>query len=284
MFCILSNSVLKYYSGDFIGLCYDHAKVKEIRAGEIWDMLCPDCNHKDCGNKNENFSIEKDISYIFNNEVFRCDDLDKNFAKDNFLFSGCSVTFGMGIPYEKTWPYQLNKMLGGDKLFNIGLPAGSFKSIIFDVFAYLRKYGKPKGIFILFPPLLRQPVIKNDKLSTLPYYRTDHPGSDAALKILNNETMLFEFSRLIGILDDYLYELNVPFVWGTYEPGLDKILRGIDISKNYVSVVENQKAFEYANSIPEDERTKYWLKSRDGHPPVFEQSVFAKAFLDKYNS
>lgn len=276
--------MFKYCNDDFVGPCYHNDKIPEIKPGDILDILCPDCNHSGCGNKFFDDNGFDQINYKFNNKNFRCDDLDSLKSENNFLFSGCSVTFGMGIPYKKSWAYQVNESLGGDQFFNIGLPAGSFKSIIFDVFAYIRNYGKPKCVFILFPPLLRQPVVRQGKLVTLPYYREDHEERGDALKILNNETMIFEFSRLVKILEDYLELLEVPFFWGTYEPDFDKLLNTLKLSDNYVSVIPSQKTFEYANSIPESERTSYWLKSRDGHNPVIEHTMFAKSFIDKYNS
>jgi len=284
VFYILSNSAFKYYYGDFIGLCYDNDKIPDIKPGDVLEMMCPDCNHENCGNDYRNFNFVEDINYKFNNHIFRCDDLDTSKSENNFLFSGCSVTFGMGIPYNKTWPYQVNNHFKGESLFNIGLPAGSFKSIIFDVYAYIRKYGKPKAVFILFPPLLRQPVIRNGKLSTVPYYRNDHIEREGMLKVLNYETMIFEFSRLVQMLEEYLDALNVPFLWGTYEPGFDKLLSDLKLSDNYISMFGSQKAFEYADSIAKSERTDYWLKSRDGHPPVIEHTIFAKVFIDKYGA
>ena len=284
MFYILDISDLSYFDKNFIGSCYSNPRTPVINPGDILDVLCPDCNHDTCRGKVNNFNVTDEINYKFNNMRFRCDDLDLSKSENNFLFSGCSVTFGMGIPYSKTWAYQVNSHFGGESFFNIALPAGSFKSIVFDIFAYIRNYGKPKAVFVLFPPLLRQPVIENEKIRTLPYYRKDHSERSDAIKILNENTMMFEFSRLLGILEDHLRVLGVPFLWGTYEPEFDKVLSKLDISKNYVSVTNNPIAFNYANSIPEKDRTDYWLKSRDGHNPVIEHTMFAKSFIDRYNA
>jgi len=76
------------------------------------------------------------------------------FKNPELLVAGCSQTFGVGAPLEGTWAYFLAKDLGVDYV-NTALPGGSTQTIVTNIFAYIRKYGKPKNIVVLLPEVFR---------------------------------------------------------------------------------------------------------------------------------
>ncbi len=54
----------------------------------------------------------EDISYVYNNYGFRCDDFGNyNDFPIRILFAGCSMTEGVGLPLEDTWPKILHKKI-----------------------------------------------------------------------------------------------------------------------------------------------------------------------------
>lgn len=76
------------------------------------------------------------------------------FNTPELLVAGCSQTFGVGAPLEGTWASFLAKDLGVDYV-NTALPGGSTQTIVTNIFAYIRKYGKPKNIALLLPEVFR---------------------------------------------------------------------------------------------------------------------------------
>ena len=98
------------------------------------------------------------VTYKFNEDGFRGDSFSDS---SGAIFMGCSVTFGVGLPYENTWPYLVSKKLNLS-CWNLGQPASSL-----DTCYRLAKYWvpvlKPKYIFILTPTMYRREFYDDDK-------------------------------------------------------------------------------------------------------------------------
>lgn len=80
------------------------------------------------------------------------------FDNPELLIAGCSQTFGIGVPVEGSWPYFVSEALGV-KYANTALPGGSTQTIVTNIFAYIRKFGKPKTIVMLLPEFARMTVV-----------------------------------------------------------------------------------------------------------------------------
>lgn len=50
--------------------------------------------------------IDRRFTYRFNEHGFRSDSFD---TSDGIMFLGCSLTLGIGLPWEDTWPWQVSK-------------------------------------------------------------------------------------------------------------------------------------------------------------------------------
>lgn len=96
-----------------------------------------------------------DIEYNLNNDYCRSDDFKYEHSGKHIVFAGCSNTFGVGTDYKKTWAYktyeEISKNETIDGYYNLGFEAATTIEIIVQVFRYIRKYGNPDFIFILFP-------------------------------------------------------------------------------------------------------------------------------------
>ena len=90
------------------------------------------------------------------------------------LVAGCSQTFGIGVPVEGTWASFLAKDLGVGHV-NTALPGGSVQTIVNNIFAYIREFGKPKSIAMLLPELTRMTVVDVNGLIYRGY--AGEPGS-----------------------------------------------------------------------------------------------------------
>lgn len=94
-----------------------------------------------------------------NNEGFRSDDFAPNV---DLLLSGCSQTYGMGLPEKYIFADIIKRTLG-ITINNLGAPGASWTMIVDNIFAYFKKYGHPKKLVVVFPNTerLRTPINKN---------------------------------------------------------------------------------------------------------------------------
>jgi hypothetical protein len=95
------------------------------------------------------------IDYILNGSRFRCDEFTYNHVEKHILFGGCSVTFGEGVNIKDTWSYRLYEEISKKEktsgYFNVAFPGASVVDTITNILKYIRMYGNPDCIFLLFP-------------------------------------------------------------------------------------------------------------------------------------
>lgn len=103
------------------------------------------------------------------------------FGPVDFVFAGCSMTYGIGVPEETIWGVQVAKKLGLSHA-NLGTPAQSAYYAIQSVYAYIRKYGKPKKVALLLPELSRMLVPSSPAFML--------PRADAGKKKLSGKSTL----------------------------------------------------------------------------------------------
>lgn len=111
-----------------------------------------------------------DITYNFNEHGYRSDDFFQR--KDiNILFLGCSLTYGLCLPLEETYPYllcrDLEKKTGKSvNLWNLGLP-GRSNDYISRISLLALPILKPDLFFVYFTERSRREFIGVDNN----YYR-----------------------------------------------------------------------------------------------------------------
>lgn len=89
--------------------------------------------------------------YKFNSQGYRSKEFIKN---EELLISGCSFSFGVGVDEEMIWGVQVANYFNLS-YSNISLAGSSPAQIVYNLFAYFKKYGNPKYLIILFPDLYR---------------------------------------------------------------------------------------------------------------------------------
>ena len=243
---------------------------------------------------------EYKISYKLNSKGFRSDEFNESLSKDNYLYAGCSYTFGTGVPLDFCWAAQLNKSLGKQNFFNLGVTGGSTHRIIVNVLNYIKSYGSPKGIFILFPDLTRTDIFIDSYRVTIntekPYGNPRDIGLrdvseleklEESKKFLTYERLFYDFSFSILNLEMLCEALDIDLFWGAWDNQLNEYIldSGPSGFKNYVDVLkeeiiekvinDNYEKFNQFSSIP------HWDKARDGnHPGIKQHSIYGKIFLD----
>lgn len=236
-----------------------------------------------------NHNNKDDIFYSLNNYKYRCDDFNKDLAKENYLFSGCSYTFGTGIPYQSMWAVKLNNRLNGQNFFNLGINGGSYEQIVNDVYDYIRMFNKPKAIFLFFPNLERMPAFQ--KVGEDFYLRNIHlvPKLNDVyrnlFKIYQPEILVYRFYKLIQQLEDYCKIQNIPLLWSTWDAELDKVITNCLSFDNFFSIFSDEKVSilleikKIKDSEIEDPiEKKYFNRARDVHPSGRMNLFYAECF------
>jgi hypothetical protein len=102
---------------------------------------------------------KENITYQFNSHGYRCPEFslrDQSHNAVNVVFFGCSVTFGMGLPEENTYPAVFTRLLQ-DYLgvpainWNLGFNGASADSLSRNLISVISVL-KPDIILLTFPP------------------------------------------------------------------------------------------------------------------------------------
>lgn len=102
-------------------------------------------------------------SYRLNNYGYRGPDFGPDI---DVLAAGCSMTFGVGVPDNGTWPSLFSEK-SGLSVANLSAPAASIEWIVNSIFSYIETFGKPrKGIIVHFPDLLRGEIVVDEEVVT----------------------------------------------------------------------------------------------------------------------
>jgi hypothetical protein len=79
--------------------------------------------------------------------------------KLHMLFAGCSITVPVGISSEDGWSRlvykDISEKITTSGYYNVSITGGSILEIIFNVFKYIKNYGKPDILFLLLPNITR---------------------------------------------------------------------------------------------------------------------------------
>jgi hypothetical protein len=72
----------------------------------------------------------------------------------DILALGCSVSSGIGLAHDFSWPYIIGHVYG-KTVNNLSTPGESAAFMVYAAMDHIRKFGIPKSIYFLVPPLDR---------------------------------------------------------------------------------------------------------------------------------
>lgn len=233
-----------------------------------------------------------DFNYKVNNYGFRSNKfykLDNNSI--NVLVAGCSVTFGMGLPEEKTWPHLLQKQMESFlnkkvRFDNIAVTGIDAIQEIQNIFIYIEKYGKPDYIFVNLPPVYRRPYMHNaeSRMSTkqdINFLSTKEEVEAYLLANWSSEGSSF-FQNILAVrqLELYCKQLGLPLLWMSWDIATKEYYKIFNFF-NMVDWTLPHKDFS-SFCITELDK-KYWTVARDKmHVGYQDHLVYADHFYTEW--
>jgi hypothetical protein len=249
-----------------------------------------------------------ELEAVINTYGYRSDEFED--VENNFLFSGCSFTWGAGLPNNSSWAYYLNKKLGGERFHSLAQSGNSAENIIDNIYRFIRQFGKPKGIFVLFPNLERFCVYerKDDGISFMSYLFHDHNpdyhpllDDQSDIDFIREKVFLptyveYSFLNRVKQLEEYLNLLGVPFGWSTWSYDTLRIIDPFQFDNyeplegymlgNGIPISIKNKVYEYIeNNLPEPGEEPWWLEAADKplpHPGIGEQKFYAESMFKAF--
>lgn len=236
------------------------------------------------------------IEYFLNSDGLRSDEFKKDHDGEHIIFAGCSNTFGKGTEYKDTWAYQVYEEISQTRktsgYYNLGLNAGTIIEIIFQIFAYISKYGKPDTIFLFLPE-----VERDDEFFIFPNKHTDP-------MVFRIYDMLDKFCKVSNTkLIASTWIVNYPSMWdslkqnktvhGNFPQKLERSeVRNEEtmfdpFTKNFTSfkMLDNKKfiqdVFEYSLDHKDDPNL-YVAKDTGRHFGSSIHYAWKKQFLERY--
>lgn len=206
-------------------------------SGRIWNKF--DLENNSTVVRKENLAFDHPLvkSYKVNSMGHRSNEF---MDEPDLLVAGCSQTFGEGILEEHMWANLLANKLGTERHVNLSFSGWSIGTIVISIFNYIRKYGQPKTIAIMFPDPYRLAMPYNTDVA-VPWAsgtRPDITGNSAGItrtsleldrtvpkysRTPHNllETLPYEFAIADAIyavqrIVDYCKDMSINLVWGTW--------------------------------------------------------------------
>lgn len=272
--------------------------------------------HNSC-NLDENFYVDKEdyihckvfsdqilideyeFSYKLNKMGFRSNHFDTlNPNNTNILYSGCSITFGEGLPDEFTWTTMLTNKINNIRnnvvAYNLGFLGHSVYSIIRNLFAFINEYGKPEFIFICFPNISR--TLKYDKNldKYLNVFNSSPEDYKNVSKTIIEHSKTYDHSNgwvlasdMIRFFEIYCKSIGVKLFWTTWHVLEIKTFEQLDydnlVTYNLEYPLWAVKHNQSKREFPENKNNyPYWKIARDNSHPgtcwtTFQSNLFFEA-------
>jgi len=182
------------------------------------------------------------ITYKLNHYGFRTElDFDDYVAETNtWIVLGCSHSFGIGLPYDKTYVYLLEQHFK-NRIINLSVPAGSIDSCYRVCKAWFNKI-RPNKVIIQVPEKSRREFLFENRLLQLAVWDKEFIKFRTQVQEDVNDDfhqvkVLDAIKHVIGQTDCVIFNYEL---WG----GKDKAR---DLT--HAGVKSNYEVFEYVKKI-----------------------------------
>lgn len=179
----------------------------------------------------------------------------------DIVASGCSITFGLGVPEEARWTNILSNKIN-KSVANLGNPGASVKSICNNIIQYCLNNKMPKEIFCLFPDFFRSVVVvdkeffqsrmlggvrnslaKEDKLSLIYCNpKINRYKNSLFMEIedkkyiedsISPHQLILDSVNYIYVLESFCLANNIKLYWTTWDRNTQMIIERLQNIKNF---------------------------------------------------
>jgi len=134
---------------------------------------------------------------------------------NNILFLGCSMTFGIGVPKETSWPYLVSKQMNMGEI-NMGNPGGSLDSLFRLYNAWQYELQAPITCLLIPPQYRKEKIIESMDgdllIAKIARWTINHMTSPemqaVALQSINDTEMYMNEKRNIDAIKNIAHETN----------------------------------------------------------------------------
>jgi len=181
--------------------------------------------------RNSKFEITvTDFDYKFNSRGYRCDEFDLE-SELPIMFSGCSHTFGLGIPVTETWAYKTLENIRAKTnkkipYWNIAINGSSLELQYFVMEKYIPKL-KPKYLFMLAPHYQRRFIrlynrFFNVMAGSIHFDSYPREIKNAYPLLFDEQASLIEYHKICTLINALCYKYNVKVYMQFMGPLIDR--------------------------------------------------------------
>jgi hypothetical protein len=227
-------------------------KVKKIHAtiyGETFNLLSKPNYTKTF------FGDNKEINSL----NFRSDEFTNKHNGLHILFSGCSITQGVGLLEEEIWAKKLyNKISKNEKCsgyFNLAISATGLCDQVINIFKYFNIYGDPNFIFLNIPNPHRFYF----------YDKNFEKIRNAFFEKEDEKFIEFIYEQYYMMLEIYCKKNNIKLISFSYRDNLQNNF--FKNFKTFYKINTKEKQDFIFNYIQKNKKNKYAEIARDGDHP-----------------
>jgi hypothetical protein len=178
----------------------------------------------------------------------------------DFIYAGCSYSFGEGSAEKNIWGTQVAKHFGYT-YSNLSKPGASTQWIVKNLFNYFREYGNPKVVACLFPDFGRMIFPLNNHIMTMgdsdnmkehvdirdlqlsswttlserpKYSKKPHLVRD----VISNELPMMLAIQYITMLAQYCSSNDIKFVWSTWDTSATVYMKDFPAKYGYSEFID----------------------------------------------
>lgn len=250
-------------------------------------MPVKDQNQKSLANTRHRWQYgEEWFEYARNSDGYRSGEFQTN---PNFLFAGCSETFGESANYETTWSYKLfNKIKGADDSYcNIGLPGIDVSLIINNIMIFIDKYGKPKNLFVIFPGFNRIVNNGSKEHSTVTFFPEIEKNATEVGNIAYTSKNVMDVLDSVNLLqiknlEMFCKYLDINLKWSSWDLKSSKQVINFNSFDNYISITDYKDITDYAVDLGYVYKTFKLTRADNAHHGEIFHDYWTKVFFDNY--
>ena len=211
-------------------------------------------------------TVDEDNTYEVNKFGFR----GEVYENPEVLGSGCSITFGLGVPEKGRWTNFLGSRINKG-VMNLGSPGASVESVCLNLIKYCMNNKMPKQVFCLMPDFFRSVIVYDKEFTEMKTQRDKfgihqgllvtfcnpkismHNGSifmetkDKRLieDAISPHNLIFNAVNAIYMLEAFCLTNNIELHWTTWDISTAKVMDKLSTLKDF-------QLKRYASFFPTD--------------------------------